>query len=93
MVQPGMVFATFPPGMSKPEMAEHVRRYQGMLQSGAIRTSIFQTGERQWCITTYRSRDTWTVVEFLHEQKEVMMASHEYRDVWQLREFFHDCCF
>jgi hypothetical protein len=59
--QPGMVFATFAPALSQPEMAEATRKFQGMLQSGAIRTSVFASGANQWCITTYRTNDAWTV--------------------------------
>jgi len=85
--KPAMVFATFPPGTPKHEMTEHTRRYQGMLQSGAIRTSIFQSAENQWCITAYRTNDAWPIMQFLHEQPEVMKATYEYQDLWQLRAF------
>ena len=56
-----MIFATFAPGTTKPDMAGHTRRYQAMLQTGAIRTAIFQAGEDQWCITAYDPTKALTV--------------------------------
>jgi len=59
--KPAMIFATYPPGTDKRAMAEHTSRFQALLQSGAIRTTIFQSAEDQWCITAYDPTKAHTV--------------------------------
>jgi len=86
--KPGMVFATFGPGLSKEKKEEYGMIWQGQLQSAGLRIQIFESGTPdRWICTTVRTRDTFDVVKYLRERSEVMKVTLDATDWWYLPKY------
>lgn len=85
--KPGMVFATFGPDYSKDEKNLLSSKFYTQLQSAGIKVSIFESGENQWVLATFRQFDTFDVVKYLREQPEVMKVTLDTQDWWHLPKY------
>jgi hypothetical protein len=86
--KPGMIFANFPPKVyDKKEKEKIATKWNGQLQSAGVKVQIFETGEEQWVVTTFRTKDIKDVVKYLRQQVEVMKVTVDSKDWWQLPKF------
>ena len=85
--KPGMVFATFGPEYTKKEKDILAQKFSGQLMSAGVRVSIFETGENQWVLATFRTFDTIEVVKYLRQQSEVMKTTIDTTDHWNLPKY------
>lgn len=89
VAQPAILYVTFPPGtkLEKKAADDIATRWSGMLQSAAVRVSIWGAGESQLMVAAFRETDVSQVVEFLLQQPDVMKVTHQYRDWWNLPKY------
>ena len=86
---PALVYVHFPRGvdLKKHELDALATRWMGMLQSAAVRVSMWGAGKGSMLCTAYREKDVPQVVEFLLQQPEVMRVNYQYRDWWVLPKY------
>lgn len=86
--KPGMIFVDIEPGIyDKPQMNEVARKWQELLQTAAIKVTVFESGQSQWCFVTSRTNDIAPTIKFLLEQPFVMKTTYENRDRWVLPKY------
>ena len=85
--KPAMIFVYFDPKLNKNEMQILGIKFQGQLQSGGIPIQIFETGQNDWVVSTNRAIDAYQVVDYLHQQPEVMRTTLNAHDRWNLPKF------